>query len=837
MPRVTSITSRNLVGIGITFSSPAWNLSAAIYTSKSSLVSAQDGWPAGLSFKKDGTAMFIVGKDNNTVYQYTLSTPWDVSTASYSSRSLSVSAQVNQPNSIDFRIDGARMYVTGWGNTSIFQYTLSIPWDLSTATYSGVSFNYSATSVSNSGLRFSTTGDNFYITGNNDTIFQFKVSTPWDVSTASYANKSKFVGTSGNLNPTGIDFKFDGTIMFVQDTSSANSRRITAWVMSTPWDLSTATESTNKFSVGTQDTNPYDFYMRYDGLGFYIVGPNQDTVFQYSMQPFSQPAYSFSSLFPQPAIGTAYASGYYAGRFTIDGGATTYKLIVSPKANEQSLQIKTTFTDTGTNTTTIDGFARSNEMNTSEFPAASYCRGLTVGGYTDWYLPSRDELEILYRNLKPGVNSNNINTRQTDSLGHGTNTNSIPAGSAYTTSNPGQTPVDLFKAGGAQVLAASTYWSSSRAVTQPAYCWNQSIDGAQSWGTHPTTSYNVRPVRRELEPTTFSVFPSSASVNEGSAITWNMTTTGIPTGTTLYYTLTPSTETSSSGGSFTVAANGFNQTVDNVTADLTTEGPETLTFQLRTLGFSGPIVATASVIINDTSIALPSVVSYYGATGQSTTVTNSRLTLSTAQKKFGTGSLQGTTVQGFAGRANAVNVPLSAALTGPFTVEGWVYLTVGSDGPDFQASPPLYLHGPNNVDVATVNAVNSVRLYSYGPNISNISYNDQIAQGNVLIGGNNDQNAVPVPLNTWQHMALSVSGNQRAIWINGTRRSLATMTATFTATLNYLTLNAFGAGSGPQYIDEIRVSNIDRYGVTNATITVPTTEFTSDANTLALVKF
>jgi len=104
---------------------------------------------------------------------------------------------------------------------------------------------------------------------------------------------------------------------------------------------------------------------------------------------------------------------------------------------------------------------------------------------------------------------------------------------------------------------------------------------------------------------TYSVTPASSSINEGAALTVNVSTGNVANSTTLYYTLTNSGDFTTSSGSFTINNDAASFTV-TPTADATTEGSETFQIEIRTDSISGTIVATSSTItINDTSITPP----------------------------------------------------------------------------------------------------------------------------------------------------------------------------------------------------------------------------------------
>jgi len=56
-----------------------WEIESAIYEEKFKYVGGEEASPWGVFFKPDGTKMYVVGFSADTVFQYSLSTPWDVS--------------------------------------------------------------------------------------------------------------------------------------------------------------------------------------------------------------------------------------------------------------------------------------------------------------------------------------------------------------------------------------------------------------------------------------------------------------------------------------------------------------------------------------------------------------------------------------------------------------------------------------------------------------------------------------------------------------------------------------------------------------------------------------
>jgi DNA-binding beta-propeller fold protein YncE len=259
----------------------AWNLSTASFTQVFS-VSSEDTNPTGLFFKDDGTKMFVSGNTGNDINEYNLSTAWDISTASYS-QSFSVATQAGTPEDLFFKDDGLTMYVADDGNNAIYQYTLTTAWDLSTASYASKSFSIGTQQSLIRGLHFKTDGTRMYITGSSgDDIDEYTLSTAWDVSTASFTQNISY--PRGLFSePQGLFFKPDGTVLFAMGSGADT---LFSFDLSTAWDLSTLSytlPTTNCLDVSTQATAPSDLFFKPDGTELYIIDITGDTVDQWSL--------------------------------------------------------------------------------------------------------------------------------------------------------------------------------------------------------------------------------------------------------------------------------------------------------------------------------------------------------------------------------------------------------------------------------------------------------------------------------------------------------------------------------------------------------------------------
>ena len=249
------------------------------YNNQSFSTASQDTLPEEVRFKPDGTKFYILGGSNDAVYQYAMSTAWDVSTASYESKSLSVQTQEGNPQAMAISSDGSKFYVGGQTD-AIYQYNLSTPYDVSTGSYASKSFS-TASQISGVpwGVDINDDGDKMYVIGNGGNVFQYTLSTPFDASTASYASKTLDT-TSETTDTTSLALSSNGISLYVL---SNGDDKIYKYTLSTAFDLATASYSGINFTTTSQENVPYGVAVKTDETQLYVTGTQNDSVIQYSL--------------------------------------------------------------------------------------------------------------------------------------------------------------------------------------------------------------------------------------------------------------------------------------------------------------------------------------------------------------------------------------------------------------------------------------------------------------------------------------------------------------------------------------------------------------------------
>lgn len=182
--------------------------------------------------------------------------------------------------------------------------------------------------------------------------------------------------------------------------------------------------------------------------------------------------------------------GLYAGRIFI--GDKPFALIVSPKAEGEHDETKwiANYKDVPGALSYFDGLANTKAMAEAGSELAKWALDLRIGGLDDWYLPSQDELEIIYRNLKPTAETNSCYARS------GINLSAITPTRPYTPDFPLQTQAEAFIEGGEQAFEADWYWSSTQHASDSYGAGCQDFGDGHQGGGDKSAALRARAVRR-----------------------------------------------------------------------------------------------------------------------------------------------------------------------------------------------------------------------------------------------------------------------------------------------------------------------------------------------------
>jgi len=223
---------------------------SAGYTSSNGL----NQYPTAIFFKPDGHKMYTTGTGDDQIAEWDLSTPWDPSTKTLanllsvgtidSETTGFIESVVFASDSSDTTNYGKVMMIHDRGVDKIFKFTLSTAWDLSTASYSQ-KYAFTSGTTTPRGMKWKSDGLKFWHCA-QDELYQWTVSSAWDLSSTIALS-----GGSGETIATelvGLDWNSDGTqlITVIQDGSGNDSSKV--------YSVASAYDSTSsKTLLGTID--------------------------------------------------------------------------------------------------------------------------------------------------------------------------------------------------------------------------------------------------------------------------------------------------------------------------------------------------------------------------------------------------------------------------------------------------------------------------------------------------------------------------------------------------------------------------------------------------------
>lgn len=293
--------------------STPFDINGLTYDNISVPVNGQDGNPYSLQISTDGTKMFMLGVSTDTIYRYDLVVPYDISGMTYSNVSYYVGNLETSPTSFKFSTDGNKFFIGGTSQDTIFEYEMNSPFDITTAKHNNNIYKYEVGSGTMRGIAFSNTGHKMYIADySSDTIYEFDL--PGLFTLTRMVNTRKTFSIGQLLSPMGVDWNNDGTKLFAV---GATTDSIHEFATAVPYSVSGMTYIQNSFSLSQQMSSPADIKWSNDGLSVFILDSSLDTIYEYqTLSP-----YNLSSLSNTGRLfsANAYETSLQAFSFNNDG--------------------------------------------------------------------------------------------------------------------------------------------------------------------------------------------------------------------------------------------------------------------------------------------------------------------------------------------------------------------------------------------------------------------------------------------------------------------------------------------------------------------------------------
>jgi DNA-binding beta-propeller fold protein YncE len=155
-------------------------------------------------------------------------------------------------------------------------------WAISYA-YAAGSFSVASQTADPCGIFFKPDGSKMYVSQRSSGYCaEYDLSIDWDITTSVFLQSKTFIFNFVQEQIRSIFFKYDGTVIYLLD-GLRSPNTIKAVDLSIAWDISSASSSISSVFTVSQDTQTRQFYITEDGLRLFVVGNQNDKIYQYSL--------------------------------------------------------------------------------------------------------------------------------------------------------------------------------------------------------------------------------------------------------------------------------------------------------------------------------------------------------------------------------------------------------------------------------------------------------------------------------------------------------------------------------------------------------------------------
>jgi hypothetical protein len=368
----------------------AYNLSSATFDSAISVGTTTTN---DLSFSEDGSKLYTIGSGNDRIYQYNLSTNWNLASASLYG-SFNVSAIDSNPRGLCLSLDGLYAYFLGRSNTRIYRLELGTAHDITTASYSSNFISLGISTGLETSVRLRSGGSYMYYNSGSSAI-EIYMPTPYSLIGASKTGITTSLKRRSQYS-YGLTFSHDGSHAYTGD----GGRMTDKINLSTSWSLTTAAYQEVDESLLTIPSSRFNFSSgsagcaRYGDYGNNIFVVSSGDILQYNLAtPYDVKTATYNT----KVTGSFGGSDLYVSNnkiITYDG--TTFKShiltkswnvasLVTDSSNNKVLSASCAFIPSDGSSIILGSGSKviKYSMPDAYVPATSYYRSNSTGYFSD----------------------------------------------------------------------------------------------------------------------------------------------------------------------------------------------------------------------------------------------------------------------------------------------------------------------------------------------------------------------------------------------------------------------------------------------------------------------